>query len=195
MPQDKINAYLTLHNTLVTLSKLAAPFIPFMAEQIYMNLVVTVDKKAPVSVHLCNFPVADEKMIDIELEKNMELVLDVVVLGRACRNNAQIKNRQPIGLMYISAEKKLPDLYLDIVSNELNIKTVNQVSDASEFTTYNFKPQLKTVGPKYGKLLGRIRTEIESLDGNVAMSTLNTGKALEFSFDGEKVTLDSYNFV
>lgn len=190
MPQDKINAYLTLHNTLVTLSKLAAPFIPFMAEQIYMNLVVTVDKKAPVSVHLCNFPVADEKMIDIELEKNMELVLDVVVLGRACRNNAQIKNRQPIGLMYISAEKKLPDLYLDIVSNELNIKTVNQVSDASEFTTYNFKPQLKTVGPKYGKLLGRIRTELESLDGNVAMSTLNTGKALEFSFDGEEVTLD-----
>lgn len=174
MPQDKINAYMTLYTALVTLSKLAAPMIPFMADDIYMNLVCSIDKNAPESVHLCNFPVCDESKIDAQLEKNMDEVLEIVVLGRACRNSANIKNRQPIGNMYIKAENTNLDKYFtDIIADELNVKNVEFKDSVKEYTSYNFKPQLKTVGPKYGKHLGEIRNYLSQVDGNKAMDELN----------------------
>ncbi|MCR5375105.1 MAG: isoleucine--tRNA ligase, partial [Lachnospiraceae bacterium] len=172
MEQDKINAYMTLYEALVTVSKLSAPMIPFMAEQIYRNLVCSIDKNAPESVHLCDFPVANEAWIDAELEANMDEVLKVVVMGRAARNAANIKNRQPIGKMYVKAEHKLDKFFVDIIAEELNVKEVIFADDVSEYTDYTFKPQLKTVGPKYGKLLGRIQAELKELNGNEAMNNL-----------------------
>ena len=176
MEQDKINAYMTLYTALVTISKAAAPMIPFMTEEIYRNLVCSVDKNAPESVHLCDFPKVDENLIDKELEASMEEVLDIVVMGRAARNTANIKNRQPIGTMYVRAERPLDDMFKAVVADELNVKNVEFKDDLSDFTSYTFKPQLKTVGPKYGKLLNGIRTHLAELNGREAMKELeNTG--------------------
>ncbi|MBQ8351122.1 MAG: isoleucine--tRNA ligase [Clostridia bacterium] len=179
MTQDKINAYMTLYTCLVKLSKVAAPMIPFMAEQLYQNLVRTNDKTAPESVHLCEYPVADESMIDPALEERMDEVLRVVALGRACRNAAAVKTRQPIGNMYVKAEFDLPDYFLEIIEEELNVKAVTFSDSVRAYTTYTFKPQLRTVGPKYGKYLGGIRTALAALDGNTAMDELEaTGKLM-----------------
>ncbi len=178
MEQDKINAYMTLYTALVTVAKCAAPMIPFMAEDIYRNLVAGIDKSAPESVHLCDFPVADESLIDKELEENMEEVLKVVVMGRAARNAANIKNRQPIGKMYVKAEKKLSDFYVEIIADELNVKAVEFSDDVSAYTDYNFKPQLKTVGPKYGRFLKQIQTALAELDGNKAYASLKADGVL-----------------
>ena len=190
MPQDKINAYMTLYTALVEVSKAAAPFIPFMTEDIYQNLVVNIDKNAPKSIHLCNYPVYHEEFIDEELEANMEEVLEVVVLGRACRNTANIKNRQPIGIMYVKADAKLSTFFKDIIAEELNVKEVLFTDDVRAFTSYNFKPQLKTLGPKFGKQLGAIRTILTELNGNVAMDEINATGKLKISLEGMEVTLD-----
>ena len=189
MEQDKINAYMSLYTALVTLSKLAAPLIPFMTEEIYQNLVRSVDTKAPESIHLCDYPVADNSLIDKSLEDSMDEVLNVVVLGRAARNAANIKNRQPIGNMYIKAEETLGELYTQIIREELNVKNVEFREDVENFVSYSFKPQLKTVGPKYGKLLGKIREVLTNLDGAKAMAELKSNGSLDFDFDGEKVSL------
>ena len=180
MEQDKINAYMTLYTALVEISKAAAPMIPFMTEDIYQNLVRNIDKNAPESIHLCDFPTVKEEWIDKELEDNMERVLDIVVMGRACRNESNIKNRQPIGQMYVKAGFDLPDFYKDIIADELNVKNVEFTDDVRNFTTYVFKPQLKTVGPKYGKQQGAIRTYLAGLDGNAAMDELEAQGALKF---------------
>ncbi|MFQ7311396.1 isoleucine--tRNA ligase [Drancourtella sp. An210] len=189
MEQDKINAYMTLYTALVTVSKVAAPMIPFMSEEIYQNLVRSIDKDAEESIHLCDFPTADESMIDKELERYMNEVLDIVVMGRACRNAANIKNRQPIGKMFVKGVEELPDFYKDIITEELNVKEMEQTEDVRAFTTYTFKPQLKTVGPKYGKLLGGIKKELETLDGNAAMDILEEKGALTFEINGSEVVL------
>lgn len=189
MEQDKINAYMTLYTALVTVSKVAAPMIPFMTDEIYRNLVCSIDKTAPISVHLCDFPVANENYIDAELEERMEDVLDIVVLGRACRNTAQIKNRQPIAKMYIKADYTLPEYFTDIIADELNVKNVEFANDVSAFTTYSFKPQLRTVGPKYGKYLGKIRELLSSVDGNAAMSELKQTGKLALDIGETKVEL------
>ncbi len=189
MEQDKINAYMTLYTALVTVAKAAAPMIPFMTEDIYRNLVAKNDKTAPESVHLCDYPVADESMIDEELERNMDEVIEVVTLGRACRNAANIKNRQPVGKMYIRAEGDLPTFCKEIIEEELNVKDVEVTDNVRAFTTYTLKPQLKTVGPKYGKFLGAIKNALAALDGNEAMDTLDRDGALSFTFDGTPVTL------
>ena len=180
MEQDKINAYMTLYTALVTISKAAAPMIPFMTEDIYRNLVCTNDPSAPESIHLTDFPVVNEKFIDKALEQAMEEVLSAVVMGRACRNEANIKNRQPISRMYVKAEAKLSEYYLEIIRDELNVKEVIQTDDVREFTTYTFKPQLRTVGPKYGKQLGGIQKMLASMDGNAAMEELNEKGVLSF---------------
>ena len=189
MEQDKINAYMTLYTALITLSKISAPMIPFMTEEIYQNLVRSVDKSAPESIHLTDFPKVNEKFIDKDLEVSMDEVLDIVVLGRAARNSANIKNRQPIGNMYVKAENVLSPFYVEIIEDELNVKAVEFKDDVEEFVSYSFKPQLKTVGPKYGKLLGKIKEALSNLDGHKAMQELNTDGALNFDFDGEKVVL------
>ena len=189
MEQDKINAYMTLYTALVTVCKAAAPMIPFMTEDIYQNLVRSIDKEAPESIHLCDFPAADESCIDTELESNMEKVLKLVVMGRACRNTANIKNRQPIGQMYVKADFELPMFYQDIVTDELNVKTMTFTQEVRAFTSYSFKPQLKTVGPKYGKMLGSIKSALDSLDGNAAMDELNAAGALKLDINGQEVTL------
>ena len=189
MEQDKINAYMTLYTALITLSKIAAPMIPFMTEEIYQNLVRSVDKNAPESIHLTDFPAVNEEFIDKELEVSMDEVLDIVVLGRAARNSANIKNRQPIGNMYVKAENVLDPFYVEIIEDELNVKSVEFKDDVEEFVSYIFKPQLKTVGPKYGKLLGKIKEALSSLEGHAAMNSLNETGSLEFDFDGEKVSL------
>ena len=189
MEQDKINAYMTLYTALITLSKIAAPMIPFMTEEIYQNLVRSVDKNAPESIHLTDFPAVNEEFIDKELEVSMDEVLDIVVLGRAARNSANIKNRQPIGNMYVKAENVLDPFYVEIIEDELNVKSVEFKDDVEEFVSYVFKPQLKTVGPKYGKLLGKIKEALSSLEGHAAMNSLNETGSLEFDFDGEKVSL------
>ena len=189
MEQDKINAYMTLYTALITLSKIAAPMIPFMTEEIYQNLVRSVDKSAPESIHLTDFPAVNEEFIDKELEVSMDEVLDIVVLGRAARNSANIKNRQPIGNMYVKAENVLDPFYVEIIEDELNVKSVEFKDDVEEFVSYIFKPQLKTVGPKYGKLLGKIKEALSSLEGHAAMNSLNETGSLEFDFDGEKVSL------
>ena len=177
MEQDKINAYMTLYTALVTICKVSAPFIPFMTEDIYQNLVVGIDKSAPASIHFCDYPVCEESFIDKKLEEDMETVLDIVVLGRACRNTANIKNRQPIGNMYVKAENELSEFYKEIIEDELNVKKVSFTSDVRDFTSYSFKPQLKTLGPKFGKQLGEIRNILSGLNGNEAMDELNeTGK-------------------
>lgn len=189
MEQDKINAYMTLYTSLVTLCKVAAPMIPFITEDIYQNLVRSINKDAPESIHLCDFPQADEAFMDKELEDNMEAVLEAVVIGRACRNNANIKNRQPIGTMYIKAPWTLSEYYLKIIEDELNVKKVVFTDDVRNYSSYSFKPQLKTVGPKYGKLLGKIKAALTDIDGNKAMDTLNETGSLTFDFDGETVIL------
>ena len=189
MEQDKINAYMTLYTTLVTLCKTAAPMIPFMTESIYQNLVRSVDKTAPESIHLCDFPVANEAWIDKELEDNMEDVLDAVVIGRACRNATNIKNRQPIGKMFIKADWKLNDFFTNIIADELNVKTVEYKDDVRDFTSYSFKPQLKTLGPKYGKILNDIRTALAGLDGNKAMDELNNSGVLKLNVAGQDIEL------
>ena len=189
MEQDKINAYMTLYTALVIVSKVAAPMIPFMTDEIYRNLVCSVDKTAPISVHLCDFPVANESYIDSKLEERMEDVLDIVVLGRACRNTAQIKNRQPIAKMYIKADYTLPEYFTDIIADELNVKSVEFANDVSAFTTYSFKPQLRTVGPKYGKYLGKIRELLSSVDGNAAMAELKANGVLVLDLGDAKAEL------
>ena len=188
MEQDKINAYMTLYTALVTVAKAAAPMIPFMADEIYRNLVCSVDEAAPVSVHLCDFPTVDEEQIDGELEEKMDEVMNIVVMGRACRNTSNIKNRQPIGRMIIKAGETLSDFYVDIIADELNVKQVVFTEDVREFTTYTFKPQLKTVGPKYGKHLGFIQKSLASLDGNEAMDELKANGAIVLN-DGEEIRL------
>ena len=189
MEQDKVNAYMTLYTALITLSKIAAPMIPFMTEEIYQNLVRSVDKNAPESIHLTDFPTVNEGFIDKDLEISMDEVLDIVVLGRAARNSANIKNRQPIGNMYVKAETVLDPFYVEIIEDELNVKAVEFKDDVEEFVSYSFKPQLKTVGPKYGKLLGKIKEALASLDGHAAMKSLNDTGSVDFEFDGEKVSL------
>ena len=189
MEQDKINAYMTLYHALVTIAKTAAPMIPFMTEDIYQNLVRSVDKDAPESIHLCDFPTVNEAWIDKDLEADMKELLEIVVLGRACRNTANIKNRQPIGTMYVKAEKKMDKFYTDIIADELNVKEVKFADDVESFISYSFKPQLRTVGPKYGKLLGGIRQALTDIDGTAAMNELRTNGVLKLDINGNDVEL------
>ena len=189
MEQDKINAYMTLYTALVTVAKAAAPMIPFMTEDIYQNLVRSIDKNAPESIHLCDFPECNEAWIDAELEENMEDLLEIVVMGRACRNAANIKNRQPIGKMFVKAPFQLSDFYKEIIEDELNVKKMNFTDDVRDFTSYSFKPQLKTVGPKYGKHLNSIRAALSSIDGNAAMDELKAGGELKLDIDGQEIVL------
>ena len=190
MEQDKINAYMTLYTALVEICKTAAPMIPFMTEDIYQNLVRSIDANAPESIHLCDFPKVNEAHIDKELEENMDRVLKLVVMGRACRNTANIKNRQPIGQMYVKADFELSEFFDAIVADELNVKNVTFTQEVRDFTSYSFKPQLKTVGPKYGKLLGGIKNVLSGLDGNAAMDELNANGCLRFEVNGEEVVLN-----
>ena len=190
MEQDKINAYMTLYTALVEICKTAAPMIPFMTEDIYQNLVRSIDANAPESIHLCDFPKVNEAHIDKELEENMDRVLKLVVMGRACRNTANIKNRQPIGQMYVKADFELSEFFDAIVADELNVKNVTFTQEVRDFTSYSFKPQLKTVGPKYGKLLGGIKNVLSELDGNAAMDELNANGCLRFEVNGEEVVLN-----
>ena len=189
MEQDKINAYMTLYTALVTISKVAAPMIPFMTEEIYRNLVCSIDKNAPESIHLCDFPEVNLSMIDKNLEDAMDEVLNIVVMGRACRNNANIKNRQPIGQMYVKAEKELDSFYVDIIADELNVKNVTFTDDVSSYTTYTFKPQLRTVGPKFGKYLKQIQAALAELDGNKAMAELKSSGTLALDSVSSEVVL------
>ena len=189
MEQDKINAYMTLYTALVTISKAAAPMIPFMTEDIYRNLVCSIDSSAPESVHLCDFPTVDEKLIDKQLEADMEALLKTVVMGRACRNTANIKNRQPISTMFIKAPFTLGAFYQEIIEDELNVKKVVFTEDVREFTTYTFKPQLKTVGPKYGKQLGGIKEKLSTIDGNAAMDELKANGVIVLDVNGTEVRL------
>ena len=189
MEQDKINAYMTLYHALVTIAKTAAPMIPFMTEDIYQNLVRSVDKDAPESIHLCDFPTVNEAWIDKDLEADMKELLEIVVLGRACRNTANIKNRQPIGTMYVKAEKKMSEFYTDIIADELNVKEVKFADDVESFISYSFKPQLRTVVPKYGKLLGGIRQALTDINGTAAMNELRTNGVLKLDINGNDVEL------
>ena len=189
MEQDKINAYMTLYTALVTISKAAAPMIPFMTEEIYQNLVRSVDKDAIDSIHLCDFPKVEEAWINKELEDDMEELLKIVVLGRAARNTANIKNRQPIGTMYIKADKEMGQFYTDIIADELNVKEVKFANDVESFISYSFKPQLRTVGPKYGKLLNGIRTALAEINGTEAMNELRSTGLLTLDINGNKVEL------
>ena len=189
MEQDKINAYMTLYHALVTIAKTAAPMIPFMTEDIYQNLVRSVDKDAPESIHLCDFPTVNEAWIDKDLEADMKELLEIVVLGRACRNTANIKNRQPIGTMYVKAEKKMSEFYTDIIADELNVKEVKFADDIESFISYSFKPQLRTVGPKYGKLLGGIRQALTDINGTAAMNELRINGVLKLDINGNDVEL------
>ena len=189
MEQDKINAYMTLYTALVTVCKVAAPMIPFMTEEIYQNLVCSIDKCAPESIHLCDYPVANESWIDSELEKNMDEVLKIVVMGRACRNTANIKNRQPIGNMFVKAPFELSEYFTEIIEDELNVKKVTFTEDVSAYTSYTFKPQLRTVGPKFGKYLGQIQKALAELDGNKAMAELKSTGALKLDSISDEVVL------
>ena len=190
MEQDKINAYMTLYTALVTISKAAAPMIPFMTEDIYRNLVCSIDPSAPESVHLCDFPEVDEAHIDKQLEADMEVVLEAVVIGRACRNTANIKNRQPIGKMYIKAGKELSDFYVNIIRDELNVKEAELTDDVSKLTTYSFKPQLKTLGRRFGKKINDVRQILAELDGQAAMAELNEKGTLTIQVDGQDEALE-----
>ena len=189
MTEDKIAAYMTLYTCLVTTAKAGAPMIPFMAEDIYRNLVCTVDADAPISVHYCDFPVCNEDMIDGQLEDEMEFILEAVVLGRSARNASNIKNRQPLASIYIKTDRDVSEYYSEIVRDELNVKEAHFVPDVSAISSYSFKPQLKTVGPKYGKVLGKIREALANVDGNAAMNELETTGAIHFDFDGVAVEL------
>lgn len=188
MTEDKINAYNTLYTVLTKFAVLSAPFIPFMSEQIYTNLVLSVDSQSPASVHLCDYPIAQNEFIDKDLEKNMDLVLKTVVLGRAARNTANIKNRQPIGNMYVKADFSLPNEFIDIIANELNVKNIIFTDEVREFTTYKFKPQLRVLGPKYGKLVGKIGQKLNEFDGNELMDKLNQG-TVNFTIDETDIVL------
>ena len=189
MEQDKINAYMTLYTALVEFCKAAAPMIPFMTEDIYQNLVCSVDKSAPESIHLCDYPQVHEEWIDSALEDNMAHLLEIVVMGRACRNAASIKNRQPISKMYVKSSWTLSVFFKEIIQDELNIKEVQFTDEISDFITYSFKPQLKTVGPKFGKLLNGIRTALGEIDGNKAMAEIRSTGQLELNIDGASVVL------
>ena len=179
MEQDKINAYMTLYTCLKNIALASAPMIPFMTEEIYQNMVRSVDKTAPESIHLCDFPVVNESFIDKKLEDDMDELLKIVVHGRACRNTANIKNRQPIGQMYVKAEHELDEMYVSIIEDELNVKKATFTEDVSAFTSYSFKPQLRTVGPKYGKFLGGIQKALSSLDGNAAYAELKANGVIK----------------
>ena len=189
MEQDKINAYMTLYTALVEICKCAAPMVPFMTEEIYQNMVRSVDQNAPESIHLCDFPVSKKEWIDKKLEENMEEALDIVVMGRAARNAANIKNRQPIGVMYVKAAHTLSDYFKDIIEEELNVKDVVFKDDVSDLTSYSFKPQLRTVGPKYGKQLGGIKKYLEEVDGTKAMKQLKEEGAIRFTVEGSEISL------
>ena len=189
MEQDKINAYMTLYTVLTTLSRVAAPFVPYMTEEIYQNLVVNFDKSACESIHLTLFPEYDESMIDTELEKNMETVLEIVVNGRAARNSANIKNRQPIGVMYVKCAEELPKMYVDIIAEELNVKEVKFTTSTDGLTGYNMKPQLRTLGPKYGKLVPKIKEYLADADGSEIVPKLRNGETITFAIDGTEVSL------
>ncbi len=191
MEQDKINAYMTLYTALVTISKAAAPMIPFMTESIYQNLVCNLDASAPESIHLCDFPIVKEEQIDRELETRMKELLDIVVLGRACRNTANIKNRQPIGKMYIKTEGGLSDFYKEIIADELNVKEVVFTDDVKEFTTYSFKPQLRTLGRRFGSRLNELKEVLSGLDGNAAMEQLNAAGEITVNVGGVDEVLAS----
>ena len=189
MEQDKINAYMTLYTALKNVCLCAAPMIPFITEEIYQNIVRKVDTNAPESIHLCRYPEADEAQIDKNLEDSMDEVLDIVVLGRAARNEANIKSRQPIGQMFVRSEHPLEKYFADIVTDELNVKKITFTGDVRQFTNYIIKPQLRTVGPKYGKQLGGIRKYLSSVDGNEAVDTLTKDGALKFDVNGTEVVL------
>ena len=195
MEQDKINAYMTLYTALVTISKAAAPMIPFMTEDIYRNLVCTLDASAPESVHLCDFPEVNEAHIDKKLEEDMETVLEAVVIGRACRNTANIKNRQPIGKMYVKADTELSEFYMDIIKDELNVKEAVLTQDVSELTTYSFKPQLKTLGRRFGKQINAVKEILAGLDGQKAMAELNEKGNLTITVDGNEEVLEKYDLL
>lgn len=190
MEQDKINAYMTLYTTLVTLCKAAAPMLPFMTESIYRNLVLSIDQNAPESVHLCDFPAVRTEWINPQLEENMAHVLNAVVIGRACRNATSIKNRQPIGSMFIQAPWRLDAFFTDIIADELNVKAIEFREDVRAFTSYTFKPQLKTLGPKYGKFLGEIRAQLAQLDGNAAMDELNSAGWITLTVNGAAIQIE-----
>ncbi|MBQ9777702.1 MAG: class I tRNA ligase family protein, partial [Clostridia bacterium] len=189
MPEDKVNAYLTLYTALVTVAKISAPFIPFMSEDIYRNLVCSVDKNAPISVHLCTWPVLHTERIDRELEENMEEVMRVVTLGRACRNLSGIKNRQPVAKMFVAGAKAVSEELVSVIAEELNVKSVEFTDSVRAFTTYTFKPQLRTVGPKYGKQLGEIRGALATVDGHAAMDSLDATGVLTLDLPSGKVDL------
>ena len=189
MEQDKINAYMTLYTALVTVAKAAAPMIPFMTEDIYQNLVKSIDASAPESIHLCDFPEVHENWIDPKMEEDMADLLEIVVMGRAARNTANIKNRQPIGTMYVKSEFQLSEFYKEIIEDELNVKEVVFKDDIADFISYSFKPQMRTVGPKYGKLLNKIKTVLSELDGNMAMAELKSTGELKLDIDGQEIVL------
>ncbi len=189
MEQDKINAYMTLYTALVDISKAAAPMIPFMTEDIYRNLVCSIDPGAPESIHLCDYPVADESRIDPELEEKMDQVLQIVVLGRAARNASGVKNRQPIGEMLVKTSGKLPDYYTEIIADELNVRKVTYTDAVEGYIDYEFKPQLKTVGPKYGKKVGPIKAALAAIDGPAAWAELSETGALRLTEGGEEIIL------
>ena len=189
MEQDKINAYMTLYTALVTICKAAAPMVPFMTEEIYQNLVRSIAKDAPESINLCDFPEVKEEWIDKELENNMDNLLKIVVMGRACRNAANIKNRQPIGKMFVKSSFSLEEFYKEIIEDELNVKEMTFTEDVRAFTSYTFKPQLKTVGPKYGKFLGGIKAALSELDGNPAMDELKATVHLKLDITGQEIVL------
>ena len=189
MEQGKINAYMTLYTALVTVAKAAAPMIPFMTEDIYQNLVKSIDASAPESIHLCDFPEVHENWIDPKMEEDMADLLEIVVMGRAARNTANIKNRQPIGTMYVKSEFQLSEFYKEIIEDELNVKEVVFKDDIADFISYSFKPQMRTVGPKYGKLLNKIKTTLSELDGNKAMAELKSTGELKLDIDGQEIVL------
>jgi isoleucyl-tRNA synthetase len=189
MEQDKINAYMTLWTALETISRASAPMIPFMTEQIYQNIVRTVNKDAPESIHLCDFPVADESLIDQELERNMDAVLKLVVLGRAARNTGNTKNRQPLRSMFVKSEITLPEFFVDIIKEELNVRSIEFREDISDLTSYSVKPQLRTVGPKYGKLLAGIREHLKDADGSEIVRKVKSAGEYLFTVNGSEVSL------
>ncbi|MBR5122047.1 MAG: class I tRNA ligase family protein, partial [Anaerotignum sp.] len=190
MEQDKVNAYMTLYTVLETVVKLAAPFAPFISEEIYGNLVRSVDASAPESVHLCDWPAYHEEWVDADLEANMDFLLKVVVEGRAARNTSGMKNRQPLAMMYVKAEQTLPEEYLEIIKDELNVKAVSFTDDVEAFTTYTFKPQLRTLGKKYGKLVPAIGAYLKEVDGSAFMAELKANGKAVFALDGEEVVLE-----
>ena len=192
MSQDKVNAYMTLWTALCTLCKCAAPMVPFITEEIYQNIVRSVDAAAPESIHLCDYPAVDESMVDLKLESDMDEVLDIVVLGRSARNGANLKNRQPLNVMYVKADHALDSYYVDIIRDELNLKKVEFSDDVSAYIDYKFKPQLQTLGPKYGKNLGAIRTQLSELTGTAshsAMDELNKNGFIKLNISIGEITL------